>query len=58
MITAKEEILFWKVYANAYIILGSRDSSLGIATGYGLDDPGSIPGSAKCFSSPQCPDRL
>jgi hypothetical protein len=27
----------------------SRDSSVGIAMGYGLDDPGSIPGSRKNF---------
>jgi hypothetical protein len=33
-------------------------SSVGIATGYGLDDPGSILGSARFFSSPQRPDRL
>jgi hypothetical protein len=26
--------------------------------GYGLDDPGSIPGNARFFSSPQRPDRL
>jgi hypothetical protein len=26
-------------------------SSVGIATGYGLDGPGSIPGNAKLFSS-------
>jgi hypothetical protein len=28
---------------------GSRDSSADIATGYGLDDPGSIPGRGKIF---------
>jgi hypothetical protein len=32
---------------------GSRDSSVGLATGYALDGPGSIPGSARFFSSPQ-----
>jgi hypothetical protein len=32
--------------------------SVGIATDYGLDDPGSIPGSTRFFSSPQRPDRL
>jgi hypothetical protein len=37
----------------------SRDSSVGIATDYELDGPGSIPpGSAKLSSSPQRPDRL
>jgi hypothetical protein len=35
-----------------------RDSSVGIATGYGLDGPGLIPGSVKYFSSPDRPDRL
>jgi hypothetical protein len=30
--------------------LGSRDSLVGIATGYGLDNCGSIPGSRKDFS--------
>jgi hypothetical protein len=37
---------------------GSRGSSVGVVTGYGLDVPGSIPGSARFFSSPQRPDRL
>jgi hypothetical protein len=27
-----------------------------IEMGYGLDGPGSIPGNARFFSSPQCPD--
>jgi hypothetical protein len=31
---------------------GSRDSSASIATGYGMDGPGSIPGGARFFSSP------
>jgi hypothetical protein len=35
---------------------GSRDSSVGIATGHRLDGPGLIPGSAT--SSQQRPDRL
>jgi hypothetical protein len=35
-----------------------RDSSVSKSTGYGLDDPGSIPGSARFFSSPQRPDPL
>lgn len=35
----------------------SPDSSVDIATGYTLDDRGSIPGSTKVFSSaPQHPD--
>jgi hypothetical protein len=36
----------------------SRDISVSIATGYGLEGPVSIPGSARFFSSPQHPDRL
>jgi hypothetical protein len=39
----------------------SRDSSVGIATGYGLDERGggsSSPGSVKMFTSPYRPDRL
>jgi hypothetical protein len=41
------------------ICVGSRDSSICIATGYGLDGQGWIPGRGrKSFSSPQCPDRL
>jgi hypothetical protein len=30
--------------------MGSRDSSVGIATGYGLDGPGSTPAGARYFS--------
>jgi hypothetical protein len=36
----------------------SQDSSVCIVTGYGLDSPGLIPGTARVFSSPQCPDWL
>jgi hypothetical protein len=37
--------------------LGSRDSSVGIATGYRLDGQGYIPGrEKKSFSTPQHPD--
>jgi hypothetical protein len=37
----------------------SRDSSVGIPTGYGLDGWGSLPGRGKrFFSTPQSPDRL
>jgi hypothetical protein len=39
----------------------SRDSSVGIATGYGLDDQSggnSSPGRVKIFTSPYRPDRL
>jgi hypothetical protein len=34
------------------------DSSVGIASGYGLDNPGSISGMVGFFSSPHRPDRL
>jgi hypothetical protein len=38
--------------------MGSRDSSVSIVTGYGMEGPGSIPGSVKFFPSPQRPDQL
>jgi hypothetical protein len=38
--------------------LRSWDSTVGIATGYGLDDRGSIPEENKQFSSPQLSDQL
>jgi hypothetical protein len=45
-----------------YVVLrfcGSRDSSVDIATGYGLDARGLIPGRGKRYlSSPQRPDRF
>jgi hypothetical protein len=49
-----------KLYKEAiYISIRSRNCSVGIATGYGLDDRGSIPGWGKIsFSTPQRPDRL
>jgi hypothetical protein len=41
---------------------GSRDSSVGIATGYGLDERGGagvrVPVGSKIFTSPYRPDRL
>jgi hypothetical protein len=39
----------------------SLNSSVGIATGYGLDDQGvgvRVPEGSRIFSSPRCPDRL
>jgi hypothetical protein len=37
----------------------SRDSSVGIATGYGLDVGGSIPGRGnRFFATPQIPDHI
>jgi hypothetical protein len=40
---------------------GSRDSAVGIATGYGLDERGvgvRVPVGSRIFSSPRRPDRL
>jgi hypothetical protein len=42
-------------------VIWSRDSSVGIATGYGLDDRGvgvRVPVGSRIFSSPRRPDRL
>jgi hypothetical protein len=36
----------------------NRDSLVSIATGYGLDGPGSIPDIARFLFSPHCPERL
>jgi hypothetical protein len=44
-----------------YPLLMSRDSSVGIATGYGLDDGGvgvRVPVGSRIFFSPRRPDRL
>jgi hypothetical protein len=44
-----------------YSLLRSRDSAVGIATGYGLDDRGvgvRVPVGSRIFSSPRRPDRL
>jgi hypothetical protein len=50
-----------KNHYNLYsICIRSRNSSVGIATGYGLDDRGvgvRVP-VGSIFSSPRCPDRL
>jgi hypothetical protein len=48
-------------YYYYYYYYGSRDSPVGIATGYGLDDLGlgvRVPVGSRIFSSPNCPDRL
>jgi hypothetical protein len=49
------------IFYGAYIILSrSRDTSVGIATGYGLDDRGvgvRAPVGSRIFSSPRRPDR-
>jgi hypothetical protein len=49
------------IYGNVQYIIRSRDSSVGIATGYGLDDRGvgvPVPEGLRMFSSPRRPDRL
>jgi hypothetical protein len=44
---------------SVYVSPGSRDSSVGIALGYGLDDRGSIPGGCwEFFSKPPRRERL
>jgi hypothetical protein len=40
------------------ISLASVIRGVSIATGYGLDGPGSVPGSARFFSPRERPDRL
>jgi hypothetical protein len=45
----------------SYLTLGSRDSAVGVATGYGLDDRGvgiRVPVGARSFCSPCRPDRF
>jgi hypothetical protein len=44
---------------NLSAIEGNHDSSVGIATGHGLDGGGSIPGKGKgFFLSPKSPDQF
>jgi hypothetical protein len=52
--------LYTSYIEDAYLvhIEWNRYSSIGIATGYGLQGRGSILDSVRCFSSPQRPDRL
>jgi hypothetical protein len=50
-----------KKLINPFHITRSRDSSVGIATGYGLDDSGvgvRVPLWSRIFSCPRRPDRL
>jgi hypothetical protein len=47
-----------EIIVNFEYVYFNKDGSIGIATGYELDGPGSIPGNARFLSSPQCPDRL
>jgi hypothetical protein len=51
---------FWatQILLSVTVNMSSRDLSVGLATDYGLDGPGSIIGSAKHFSSSQHPDRF
>jgi hypothetical protein len=49
--------IIWPRKLRRLMMITSRDSSVGIATGYGLDDRGSISGRNKFFLSAQRPDR-
>ena len=52
----KYSFYFWLTFYNP-----SRDSVVGIATGYGMDDRGvgvRVPVESRIFSSPRRPDRL
>jgi hypothetical protein len=51
----------WSLFLHIHTQWGSRDSSVGIATGYGLDDRVvgvRVPVGSRILSSPRCPDRL
>jgi glutamine synthetase len=48
-------------FTEEYLLLGSRDSVVGIATSYGLDDRGvgvRVPVGSRMFSSLNHPDRF
>jgi hypothetical protein len=50
-----------KAVTLCHIYFSARDSSVGIATGYGLDDRGvgvQVPVEARIFTSPRRPDRV
>jgi hypothetical protein len=52
---------FLKLNENIIVTLHIRDSIVGIATGYGLNDRGvgtRLPVESRIFSSPRLPDRL
>jgi hypothetical protein len=54
-------IIFYSFFGIFLIFFSSRDSVVGIATGYGLDDRGvgvRIPVGSRIFSSPRGPDWL
>jgi hypothetical protein len=46
----------WPIVSDDVINITSQVSSVGGATGYGLDSPGLIPGNIRFFSSPQRPE--
>jgi hypothetical protein len=51
----------WNDNSVLHVYYRSRDSAVGIATGYGLDDRGvavRVPVGSRMFSSPRRPDRL
>jgi hypothetical protein len=53
--------LYSKIFFLYVLLRKSRDSSVGIATSYGLDDRGvevRVPVGSRIFSSPSSPDRL
>jgi hypothetical protein len=56
-VTTQETVLLMRII----LTLGSWDSSVSIATGYGLDDRGvgaRVPVGSRIFFSPRRPDRL
>jgi hypothetical protein len=57
----KKNLCINTIYSSYSFYLRSRDSVVGIATGYGLDDQGlgvGVPVRSKNFSSPRFPNRL
>jgi hypothetical protein len=54
--TAREDVI--GLVSKQQHFIAYLDSSVGITTAYGLDGPGSIPGSVRSFSPPRHPDRL
>jgi hypothetical protein len=62
-ITSKKKIEIPKASSKNYyyLVRKSRDSAVGVATGYGLDDRGvgvGVPVGSRIFSSPSRPDWL
>jgi hypothetical protein len=56
------KIVSWQmIFISVFLKPRSRDSAVGIATGYGLDNGGvgiQVPVGSRIFSSSSCPDRL